>query len=142
MRLPPRQEMRPASPALHAEKFHVPIKHIRNLDLLDGTREIPQEHCHKPTRRQMSPNECEIDQCSPNQLEMKPDSPVATSAVPCSTSYTKGGWTSFRQLQTFPETLIQSLEEHQFQHSNTRKAPCIKSHLEKRADSPALTEEV
>ena len=62
MRLPPRQEMRPASPALHAEKFHVPIKHIRILDLLDGTREIPQEHCHKPTRRQMSPKECEIVQ--------------------------------------------------------------------------------
>ena len=52
--------------------FH--IKYVRNLDLLDGTPEIPQEHCHKPTRTLMSPQECEIAQCIPNQLEMKPDS--------------------------------------------------------------------
>ena len=45
MRLPPRWEIRPDSAAFHAEQFHVPIKHVRNLDLLDGTPEIPQEHC-------------------------------------------------------------------------------------------------
>ena len=64
MRLAPRREMRPNSPALHAEQFHVLIKHVRNLDLLDGTPEIPQVHCHRPTRTQMSPKENEIAQCT------------------------------------------------------------------------------
>ena len=41
MRLPPRHEMRLDCPALHAEQFHVPIKPIRNLDLLDGIPESP-----------------------------------------------------------------------------------------------------
>ena len=46
MRLPHHCEMRLDSPALHAEKLHVPIKLERSLHLLDGISEIPQEHCH------------------------------------------------------------------------------------------------
>ena len=50
-----------------------PIKHIRSLDLLDGTPESPQEHCHKSRRTLMSLQEVEIARCPPNQMEMKPD---------------------------------------------------------------------
>ena len=53
-----------------------PIKHVRTLDLLDGTPESPQKHCHKPRRTLMSPEEYQIAQCTPNQVEMKPDFPA------------------------------------------------------------------
>ena len=53
-----------------------PIKHVRSLDLLDGTPDSPQEHCHKSRRTVMSPQEWEITQCTPNQLEMKTDFPA------------------------------------------------------------------
>ena len=49
---------------------------------------------------------------------------------------------SFGQLQRFPETPVSSLQEHQFQLRNTRKAPCTPYHLEKKADSQASIEEV
>ena len=47
MRHPTRWEMRLDSPALHAEQSQLPIKHVKSLDFLDGTPEIPQEYCHK-----------------------------------------------------------------------------------------------
>ena len=50
-----------------------PIKHIRRLDLLDGTPESPHEHCHKSRRPLMSPQEHEIALCTTNQLKMKPN---------------------------------------------------------------------
>ena len=75
MRLPPSREMRSDSPALHAEQFRVPNQQVRSLDLLDGTPESPQEHCHKSTRTLMSSQECKIAQCTPNQLKMKINSP-------------------------------------------------------------------
>ena len=53
-----------------------PIKHVRSIDLLDGTPESPQEKLHKSRMTLMSPNECEIVRCKPNQLEMMPDTPV------------------------------------------------------------------
>ena len=49
---------------------------------------------------------------------------------------------TFRQLQRFSETTVQSLEEHQVQHSNSRKAPFTPDHLEMRADSLASTKVV
>ena len=51
-----------------------PIKQVRSLDLLDGTLESPQEYPHNSGRTLMSLKECEIVQCSPNQLEMTPSS--------------------------------------------------------------------
>ena len=62
-------------------------------------------------------------------------------AIPQPTSYTTSGLTFFRRFQRFPETPVSSLEEHQFQHSKSRKAPCTPYRLELRADSLALTEE-
>ena len=44
--------------------------------MLDGTPESTQKNPHKSRMTMMSPKECEIVQCIPNQLEMTPDSPV------------------------------------------------------------------
>ena len=109
MRLPPRREMRLIP--LHCMQSHsvFPIKYVRSLDMLDGTPESPQEHCHKMRRTLMSPQEHKIARCTPNQLEMKPISPSLAPGIPCSPSYTTSGLTSFRQLTRFPETPVSSL---------------------------------
>ena len=51
-------------------------KHVRSLDLLDGTLESQKEHCHKSRRTLMSQQELKIAQFTPNQLEMKTHSPA------------------------------------------------------------------
>ena len=79
MRLPTRRDMRPDSPELHAEQFLVPIKQVRSLDLLDGATESSPEILHKWRGTLMSPQECKIAQCSPNQLKMMTDSPALAS---------------------------------------------------------------
>ena len=55
------------------------IKQVRSLDLLDGTKEIPLEVPNKSRRTLMSPQECQVDRCSPNQLEMMTNSPALAS---------------------------------------------------------------
>ena len=40
------------------------IKHVRSLDLFDGTPQSPQEHCHKSRRTLLSLQECKIAQCT------------------------------------------------------------------------------
>ena len=82
MKLPPRQEMRPGS--LHCVQSNAlfPIKQVRSLDLIDGTTESPPEIPHKSRRTLMSLQECEIDRCSPNHLEMMINSP-ALAAEQC-----------------------------------------------------------
>ena len=55
------------------------IKQGRRLDLLDGTTESPPEIPHKSRRTLMSPQECEIAWCSPNQIEITNKSPALTS---------------------------------------------------------------
>ena len=44
--------------------------------MLDGTPESPQEHPHKSRMTMISPKEREIVHCIPNQLEMRPESPL------------------------------------------------------------------
>ena len=83
MRLPHHHEMRPDSPALHAEQFHVPHQTCKELDLLDGTPESTQEHCHKSRRTLMSPQEREIAPRTPNQVKMKADSPALAPEPSC-----------------------------------------------------------
>ena len=51
-----------------------PIKDVRRLDLLDGTPEIFQEHCHKSRGTLMSLQQCEIARCAPNEIDMRTDS--------------------------------------------------------------------
>ena len=47
-----------------------PIKQVRSLDLLDGTKVSPPEVPNKSRRTLMSPQECQIARCSPKQREM------------------------------------------------------------------------
>ena len=47
--------------------------------MLDGTTESQSEVPHKSRRTHMSPEECEIARCSPNQLEMMTNSPALAS---------------------------------------------------------------
>ena len=56
-----------------------PIKQVRSLDLLDGTKDIPPEVPNKSRRTLMSPQECQIARSSPNQLEMTTNSPALAS---------------------------------------------------------------
>ena len=56
-----------------------PIKQVRSLDLLDGTTESPPEVPNKSRSTLMSPQECQIARCSPNQLEMMTNSPALVS---------------------------------------------------------------
>ena len=68
--------MRPDYPALRAEQFLLPNKQVRSLDLLEGSTESRPEIPHKSRRTLMSPQECEISRVSPNQLQIKPNSPA------------------------------------------------------------------
>ena len=56
-----------------------PIKQVRSLDLLDGTKESPQEVPNKSRRKLMSPQECQIARSRPNQLKMMTNSPAWAS---------------------------------------------------------------
>ena len=56
-----------------------PIKQVRILDLLDGTKDSPPEVPNKSRMTLMSPQECQIAQCSRNQLEMMTNSPALAS---------------------------------------------------------------
>ena len=56
-----------------------PIKQVRSLDLLDGTKESPPEVPNKSRRTLMSAQECQIARCSPNQLEMMTNPPALAS---------------------------------------------------------------
>ena len=47
--------------------------------MLDGTKESPPEVPNKSRRTLMSPQECQIARCSPNQLEMTTNPPALAS---------------------------------------------------------------
>ena len=56
-----------------------PMKQVRSLDLLEGTKESPPEVPNKSIRTLMSPQECQIAWCSPNHLEMMTNPPALAS---------------------------------------------------------------
>ena len=56
-----------------------PIKQVISLDLLDGTKESTPEVPDKFRRTLMSPQECQIDRCSPNQIETTTNSTALAS---------------------------------------------------------------
>ena len=66
---------------------------------------------------------------------------IGTRDIPHSPSNMTSGLTSFRQLQRFPENTLPSLEEHEVQQSNLRKAPHTTNHLGMRDDSLASNQE-
>ena len=140
MRLPPHDNMRNDSATLCAEQFCVPSE--RSLDLLDGTPESPQVHCHTYRKTLMSTKDSEIAQCTTNQVEMKPSSPAMAPEPSCIPHHTRQG-ASLPLLNSRDSLRHPSLiEEYQFQHSNSRKAPCTPNHLEMRADPTVSTEAV
>ena len=47
--------------------------------MIDGTKESPPEVPNKSRRTLMSPQECQIARCSPNQVEMTTDPPALAS---------------------------------------------------------------
>ena len=52
------------------------IQHVKSLGFPDGTPESPQEHPDKSRMAMISTKESEIVHCIPNQLEMRPESPL------------------------------------------------------------------
>ena len=64
IKLPPRFEMRSDSPALCAEQALFPIKQVRSLDVLEGTKESPPEVPNQYRRTLMSLQECQIARLS------------------------------------------------------------------------------
>ena len=67
---------------------------------------------------------------------------IGSIAIPCHTEYSTSGLTSLRKLQRFSETPALSLYEYSFQHSSSKKVPCMTYRIKMRADSLCLTEEV
>ena len=119
-----------------------PIKHVRSIDLLDGTSES------RRTPSQVS-NDTDVSKgmvnCSVYPKSTRDDARlpcIGSRAIPCSPSYKTGGLSYFRQLQIFPATLVSNLGEHKIQHRNSRKAPWMPYLFEKRVDSQDSIEEV
>ena len=121
MRLPPQLEMRPDSPALHAEQFQFPNQTGKETWFAwCNSNEFPR------TPSQVL-NDTNVTKGMWNCLEY-PKSTRDDARLPCigsravhsSPSYKTGGLSYFRQLQRFPETTFSNLEEHQFQHRNSR----------------------
>ena len=110
--------------------------------MLDGNTESAQEQPHKSRMTLMSPKEFEIVQCNPNQFEMTPNSPVLDEVQSHFPHYNTGGLSYFRQLQRLPDIHVSNLEEHQFTHRHSRKAPWTPYHLEKRSGSQDSIEDV
>ena len=71
-----------------------PIKQVRGLNLLYGALESPLEYPHMSRRTLMSPLECEIALCSPNQLEiMRHYIALAPEQLPV--PHVQGKWLDF-----------------------------------------------
>ena len=77
------------SPHCEQRNAFFPIKQVRSLDLLGETAESPPEVPHKSRRTLMSPQECEIARCSPNQIEMTTNS-NALASEQCSIPHLTG----------------------------------------------------
>ena len=116
MRLFPRCEMRPASPALFPKQFHFP----------NQTRKEPWfawlNSRESPTTLSEDEKNTDVTSGTQNWLVYpKSNQDEAyflfkeSIAVSHSTSYTTSVLTSFTKIQRFPKTPITSLKEHQFQ---------------------------
>ena len=111
-----------------------PIKQVRILDLHDGTTKSPPPILHNSRRTLVSPQECQIVRCSPNQHEMRTNTPALASEK-CPFPHHTG------QLAWLPLGNAGDSLRHPSQvyrninfNRNVRKAPCTPYHLEKRAD--------
>ena len=113
MRHPPRQEMRPESPALGAEQFRVPNQTCKEAQCASGnTRESPRPLSQDERNTAVTSGK----QNSSVYIKSTRDEAhfpfIGSIAIPCSTSYRTSGLTSFRKLQRFLETPVSSLYEY------------------------------
>ena len=132
IRLPPRWELRPCSPALHAEQFRFP----------NQTRKEPWFAWlnSREIKRTLSQDAKNTDVTTRiKNSSVHPKSNWDEANFPCigsitilrSTSYRTSGLTPFRKFQRFPETPVSSIEDHQFLQSNLSKVLCTPYHPNK-----------
>ena len=90
-----------------------PIKHVRCLNMFDGTPESPKDHCHKTRGTLLSPQECKKSSVYPKSTQDEANFPfIGYIPIPCSTSYRTSSLTSFRKLHRIPETPVSNLYEY------------------------------
>ena len=113
MRYPPRQEMRPKSPALGAEPFRVPNETCKEPQCASwNTRQSPrplsQDERNTAVNLGMQ-NSSVYPKSIPDEAQIPF---IGAIAIPCSTSYRTSFLISFRKLQRFPEKPVSSLYEY------------------------------
>ena len=130
MRLPPCHEMRPDSPALHAEQWR----------FINQTHKEPRfawlNSRESPTTLSQDEKNTDVNSGTQNR-SVCPKSNWDDANFPCivsitillSTSYRTSGLTPFRKLERLPEKTVSSIEDHQFHESSLRKLPCNPYHL-------------
>ena len=113
MRHPPPWKMRPKSPALAAEQFHVPNQTRKEPQCAWwNTRESPRLLSHDQRNTAVTSG-MQNSSVYPKSTRDETHFPfIASIAIPCSTSYRTSGLTSFRKLQRFPETKVSNLYEY------------------------------
>ena len=133
MRLPPRREMRPNSPALQAEEFCFPNqtrKEPRFAWL--NSRESPRTLSQDEKNTDVTPGTQNSLVYPKSNWDEANFLCIGSITITRSTSYKTSGLTPFRKLQRFPETPVSSKEDHQFQYSKLRKVPCTPYHFRMR----------
>ena len=143
MRLPPQQETRPDSLVLRAQQFHVHNKARKERWFSWwNSRGSPRTPSQVKNGNDFSKGKWNCSLYPKSTRDEARITSIGSTAISHSPSYKTGGLSYFRPLQRFPETPISNLEEHQFQHRNSRKAPWMPYHLEKWVDSQDSIEEV
>ena len=110
---PPRRELRPESPALGAEQVRVPNQtHKEPRCAWWNTRESPRK-LSQDERNTAVTSGMQNRSVYPKPTRDEAHIPfIGSIAILCSTSYRTSGLTSFRKLQTLPETAVSSLYEY------------------------------
>ena len=89
-----------------------PIKHVRCLNVLDGTRESPRK-LSQDERNTAVTSGMQNSSVYPKSTRDEAHFPfIGSIGIPCSTSYRTSGLTSFSKVQRFPETAVSSLYEY------------------------------
>ena len=142
MRLRPRQETRPDSHALHAEQYHIENQSHKEPWFAWWKSRVPKNTltslklhwCHQKNVKFFGVSQVNSRWCLTPLYWIWSNPPFPIKKT--------GGLSYFRQLVILTEAPVSSLVEHQFQHRNSKKAPWMPYHLEKRAHSQDSIEEV
>ena len=126
MRLPPHQQMRHHSPAMHAEQIRVPHQTPKETGLPGwNTRESQTtlSQVYRGPEVTAAPRKGS-GFCKSTRDESRFPC-MCSRAIPNSPSNMRSGLTSFKQQQSIPENTVQSPEEHQVQQSNSLRQNCL-----------------